>query len=100
MTLSNIVLRAGQRVLRVEFRVGGQNFNYLQVTKQGDLAGAFVRVSGQQLVNAQGENLLLRGFGLGNWMLQEPYMMDVSGIVNNQQQLKAKIAELVGTPNM
>jgi len=100
VTVSNIVLRAGPRVLRVEFRIGGQNLNYLQVTKQGELTNGFVRVSGQQLVNAQGENLLLRGFGLGNWMLQEPYMMDVGGIVNNQQQLKAKIAELVGPANM
>ena len=100
VTISNLVLRGGVRQLRLDFRVGGQNLNYIQVTKQGDLTGGFLRVSGKQIVDGQGENVLLRGVGLGNWMLQEPYMMDASGIVDNQQRLKLKITELVGTSNM
>lgn len=60
----------------------------------------FLRVSGKYIVDGQGRNVLLRGIGLGNWMLQEPYMMEVTGIVDNQQQLKAKIAELVGAERM
>lgn len=99
VTVSNLVLQAGQRQLRLIFQVGGQNLNYLQVTRQRDLTGGFLRVSGQQIVDGQGSNVLLRGFGLGNWMLQEPYMMGASGLVNNQQQLRARIAELVGTNN-
>lgn len=100
LTLSNLVLPAGIQSLRLNFPVGGQNLNYIQVTKQRDLTGGFVRASGQQIVDAQGNNLVLRGMGLGNWMLQEPYMMDASSVVSNQQQLKAKIAELVGPANM
>lgn len=100
VTISNLVLSAGVHALRLDFQVGGQNLNYIQVTKQRDLTGGFLRVSGKQLVDAQGRNVVLRGMGLGNWMLQEPYMMDVSGIVANQQQLKLKIAELVGSTNM
>lgn len=100
VTISNLVIPAGQRSLRLDFQVGGQNLNYLQVTKQRDLTGGFLRVSGQQIVDAQGHNVVLRGMGLGNWMLQEPYMMDVSGIAANQQQLKLKIAELVGPANL
>jgi aryl-phospho-beta-D-glucosidase BglC (GH1 family) len=100
VTLSNLVLRGGVRQLRLDFRVGGQNLNYVQVTRQADLAGGFLRVSGKQIVDGQGQNVILRGVGLGNWMLQEPYMMNASGIVDNQQQLKLKIAELVGTSNM
>lgn len=100
VTISNLVLPAGTQLLRLNFVIGGQNLNYVQVTKQRDLTGGFVRASGQQIVDAQGNNLLLRGMGLGNWMLQEPYMMEVSGLVSNQQQLKTKIAELIGTPNM
>ena len=100
VTVSNLVIPAGQRVLRLDFQVGGQNLNYLQVTKQRDLSGGFLRASGKQIVDAQGRNVILRGMGLGNWMLQEPYMMAVSGIVANQQQLKLKIAELVGTNNL
>lgn len=100
LSLSNLVLPAGLQSLRLTFTVGGQNLNYVQVTKQRDLTGGFVRASGQQIVDGQGHNLVLRGMGLGNWMLQEPYMMDASSVVNNQQQLKAKIAELVGAANM
>ncbi|MDD5140945.1 MAG: carbohydrate-binding protein [Verrucomicrobiales bacterium] len=100
VTISNLVMTTGQHLLRLDFAVGGQNLNYLQVTKQRDLTGGFLRVSGKQIVDAQGQNVILRGMGLGNWMLQEPYMMDVSGIANTQQQLKNKIAELVGTNNM
>src|SRR6478736_2224099 len=100
VSVSNLVLRAGQHVLRLDFATGGHNFNYLQITKQKNLTGGFLRVSGKQIVNAQGENVQLKGFGLGNWMLQEPYMMDVNGIATTQTALKAKIAELVGTANM
>ena len=99
VTVSNLVLTTGAHLLRLDFAIGGQNLNYLQVTKQPDLTGGFLRVSGKQIVNALGQNVILRGMGLGNWMLQEPYMMDVSGIVTNQQQLKIKIAALVGTNN-
>jgi hypothetical protein len=100
VTISNIAIQAGQRLLHIEFQAGGQNLNYIEVTKQGDLVGGFLRASGKQIVDGQGQNLILRGMGLGNWMLQEPYMMDVSGIVENQQQLKIKITELVGADNM
>jgi endoglucanase len=100
VTISNLALPVGQRLLRAHFKTGGLNFNYIQITKQGNLSGSFLRASGQQIVDGTGHNVLLRGMGLGNWMLQEPYMMDVAGIVDNQQQLKAKIAELVGTNHM
>ncbi len=100
VTISNLVIGGGQRQLRLDFRIGGQNLNYIQVTQQRDLTGGFLRASGKQIVDGQGQNVLLRGMGLGNWMLQEPYMMDASGIVDNQQKLKIKIAELVGTNNM
>lgn len=100
VTISNLVLPVGTQSLRLNFAIGGQNLNYLQITKQRDLTDGFVRASGQQIVDAQGNNLVLRGMGLGNWMLQEPYMMDASSVVNNQQQLKAKIAELVGPANL
>ena len=100
VTLSNLVLRAGEHLLLLEFRTGGFNLNHVRVTKQGELTGGFLRASGKQIVDGQGNNVLLRGMGLGNWMLQEPYMMDVAGIVDTQQQLKEKISELVGVSNM
>lgn len=100
VTLSNLALRAGQHLVHVQFQVGGLNLNYIQASKQSDLTGGFLRASGKQIIDGDGNNILLRGMGIGNWMLQEPYMMDVSDIVDTQQQLKDKIAELVGTNNM
>ena len=100
VTVSNLVLRAGQRLLRLDFQTGGYNLNYVQIAKQKSLTGGFLRASGKQIVDGQGQNVVLRGMGFGNWMLQEPYMMDVSGIADTQLQLKSKIAELVGTDNM
>src|SRR6266850_1697699 len=35
---------------------------------------SFLRTQGQDVVNEQGEKILLRGVGLGNWMLPEGYM--------------------------
>ncbi len=43
----------------------------------------FLKASGKQIVNEKGENILLRGYGLGGWMLQEGYML---GIKNTGQQ--------------
>ena len=35
----------------------------------------FLRTSGTKIVNEKGENIVLRGMGLGGWMLQEGYML-------------------------
>jgi endoglucanase len=35
----------------------------------------FLKTSGPQIVNGKGEKIILRGMGLGGWMLQEGYML-------------------------
>ena len=35
----------------------------------GSHAQGFLKVDGKRIVNSKGENVLLRGFGLGGWML-------------------------------
>lgn len=39
----------------------------------------FLHTQGQDIVNARGEKILLRGVGLGNWMLPEGYMWKFGG---------------------
>jgi len=58
-------------------------------------AQGYLRADGKRIVNAKGENVLLRGMGLGGWMLQEGYML---GIHKNAQQhnIRAAIEELMG----
>jgi aryl-phospho-beta-D-glucosidase BglC (GH1 family) len=55
----------------------------------------FLRADGKKIVNDHGE-ILLKGIGIGGWMLQEPYMLKLSGIAVNQQDTRSKIEALIG----
>lgn len=56
----------------------------------------FLSTNGKAIVNETGDTVLLRGMGLGGWMLQEGYMMHTTGFATAQYQLQAKIEELIG----
>ena len=56
----------------------------------------FLHTEGQKIVNSSGENVLLRGLGLGGWMVQEGYMLKTSGFAGPQHVIKQKIGELIG----
>ena len=56
----------------------------------------FLKASGQKIVNGAGAEVILRGMGLGGWMLQEPYMLRLSGVAPTQGGIRKKITELVG----
>lgn len=71
---------------------------HLLAAQQVTVAQGFLHASGQQIVNEKGENVLLRGVGLGGWMLQEGYMLQVHG-QGMQHTIRARIAELVGEAN-
>lgn len=58
-------------------------------------AQGFLKTSGKQITDEQGKNVLLRGVGLGGWMLQEGYMLQVHG-QGMQHLIKKRISELVG----
>jgi hypothetical protein len=50
-------------------------------------------------VNEKGRPVLLRGIGLGGWMLQEPYMFKFAEAARTQTEFKAKITKLIGREN-
>ena len=55
----------------------------------------YLKADGKKIVNQNGENVLLRGIGLGGWMLQEGYMMKINA--NGQQyKIKQRLEELIG----
>ena len=60
----------------------------------------FLKVNGQKIVNEKGENIQLKGLGLGGWMLQEGYMLKTADFAGTQFQIKGKIAELIGQDGM
>ncbi|WP_068943769.1 cellulase family glycosylhydrolase [Chryseobacterium timonianum] len=59
-----------------------------------------LKTSGQNIVNNKGENIQLRGLGLGGWMLQEGYMLKTADFAGPQYKIKEKIAELIGQDGM
>jgi len=59
-------------------------------------AQGFLKAKDKYIVNAKGEKIILRGAGLGGWMLQEGYMLKVQGIGQQQHVIKSKLAELIG----
>jgi endoglucanase len=58
-----------------------------------------LKTSGRKIIDTNGTEVILRGMGLGGWMLQEPYMMEMSDIAGTQWQIKAKIQALIGESN-
>lgn len=59
-----------------------------------------LKTEGKKIVNEKGENIQLRGLGLGGWMLQEGYMLKTADFAGPQYKIKEKIAELIGLDGM
>ena len=59
-------------------------------------AQGFLKANGREIVNEKGENVLLRGIGLGGWMLQEGYMLGLNNNWQQQHQIRKHIEELIG----
>ena len=62
-------------------------------------AQGFLHADGKSIVNGKNEKILLRGIGLGGWMLQEPYMLQLSKVAGTQTEIRNRIAELIGEQN-
>lgn len=61
-------------------------------------AQGFLRTQGTKIINDNGE-VLLRGMGLGGWLVPEGYMLGTSAFANSPTQIRNKIEALVGTEN-
>jgi aryl-phospho-beta-D-glucosidase BglC (GH1 family) len=66
------------------------------VSSQIIFAQGFLKVDGKRIVDEKGNNVLLRGMGLGGWMLQEGYMLRVEKIGQQQHVIRKNIADLIG----
>lgn len=59
----------------------------------------YVHRDGQNIVDGNGQNLILRGLGLGGWMVQEGYMLQTSDFAGPQHVIRQKITDLIGATN-
>jgi hypothetical protein len=62
---------------------------------QHTVANGFLKVQDKLIVNEQGNEVILRGMGLGGWMLQEGYMLQIYRN-GTQHSIMARITELIG----
>jgi aryl-phospho-beta-D-glucosidase BglC (GH1 family) len=56
----------------------------------------YLKANDRRIEEASGKEILLRGMGLGGWMLQEPYMLQLIGVAKAQYDIRQKIASLIG----
>jgi hypothetical protein len=59
---------------------------------------AFLRTQGQQIVDSSGAPVMLRGYGLGGWLVPEGYMLKVPGF-GSPTSIRSKIENLIGPQN-
>lgn len=96
-TKTNVNLTAGQHILRLFVVTGGFNINSVTVSVPVQNNGpGYLRASGKNIVNNQG-NYLIKAINLGNYMVQEGYMLNLGG--GYQWNIKNKIADVVGVAN-
>ncbi len=60
------------------------------ITAQG-----FLRAEGAEIVNDDGP-VLLRGIGLGGWLVPEGYMLNSTAVANSPTEIKNAIIDLIG----
>ncbi|WP_238323067.1 cellulase family glycosylhydrolase [Gorillibacterium massiliense] len=63
--------------------------------RERDVDG-FLRADGRKLVNGSGREILLRGVGLGSWLLPEGYMWRFPDAGDRPRRIEAMIRELIG----
>ena len=69
--------------------------SFLLVLGSFTLHAQYLTTQGKEIVDKDNTPILLKGIGLGGWMLQEPYMMQSIGGAKNQQEYRSKLELLV-----
>ncbi|MBP4136474.1 cellulase family glycosylhydrolase [Flavobacterium geliluteum] len=59
-------------------------------------AQGFLHRDGQNIVDGNGKNVVLRGLGLGGWMVQEGYMLQTQSFASPQYVIRQKIQDVIG----
>lgn len=59
---------------------------------------SFLKTSGKQIVDENGRQVILRGFGLGGWLVPEGYQLHVPGY-GSPSSIQKMIVELIGEDN-
>jgi len=78
-------------------RIGKYILFFFLLVHQSLSAGGFLKVQGKTITDSTDQEIILRGLGVGGWLLQEGYMFETSSFANTQHELRKKIEDLIGT---
>jgi endoglucanase len=70
--------------------------SFLLLTVTLSSAQGFLHRNGKYIYDGNGQEVILRGIGTGNWMLQEGYMMQSSDVAPTQWQFRQRLTQLIG----
>lgn len=59
----------------------------------------FLHTRGQDIVNENGDKVMLRGVGLGNWLLPEGYMWKFGNEADRPRRIEKIVSDLIGPEN-
>lgn len=59
---------------------------------------AYLKTQGRDIVDSNGQKILLRGFGLGGWLVQEGYQLRMPGF-GSPSSIRKMIVDLIGQEN-
>lgn len=59
----------------------------------------FMHANGKLIFDKNGSEIILRGIGTGNWLLQEGYMMKTADFAGTQTQFRNKLIQTIGVQN-
>jgi endoglucanase len=62
-------------------------------------AQGYLHASGKYIYDANGQEVILRGIGTGNWFLQEGYMMKTADFAGTQHEFRQLLEETIGEEN-
>lgn len=66
------------------------------LASSSNYAQSFLKTQGQSIVDEDNNPIILRGMGLGGWMVQEAYMLQTAEFANPQHEIRQKITEVIG----
>jgi endoglucanase len=59
-------------------------------------AQGYLHADGKYIFDGSGKEVILKGIGTGNWMIQEGYMMQTEDVAGTQHEIEKKLTETIG----
>lgn len=84
------------KILTVNNEIGGNSMTVTEKCSRERVFG-FLKAENGKMVNGRGEEVLLCGMGVGNWLLPEGYMWRFGGIYERPRRIEQLVRDLCGS---